>query len=233
MRLITLLNHCHHFPGFVYAKARLCPENSTIEVYVRPRRGSKPICSGCHKPASGYDQLSIRRFEFVPFWGLTVMLLYHMRRVQCKTCGVVVEELPWAIGKHQLTKAYMLFLAHWARKLSWQETAVSFRSSWDKVCHAVEYVVEWGLENRTLGTIHAIGVDEIAYAKGHKYLTLVYQIEKPAARDSSGSARNVQSRASKRSSPSSASPWRKASNSSAPTCGSRTCGSSVSAVPTR
>ena len=36
-----------------------------------------------------------------------------------------MQSLPWAIGKHQLTKAYMLFLAHWARKLSWQETAVA------------------------------------------------------------------------------------------------------------
>jgi transposase len=177
MRLIRLLNHCHHVPGFVYAKARLCPEHGIIEIEVRPRRGSKPICSRCHQPAHGYDHLGLRRFEFVPCWGLMVMLLYHMRRVHCKTCGVVVEELPWAIGKHQLTKAYMLFLAHWARKLSWQETALSFRTSWDKVCHAVEYVVEWGLANRTLGTIQAIGVDEIAYAKGHKYLTLVYQIE--------------------------------------------------------
>jgi transposase len=47
----------------------------------------------------------------------------------------------------------MLFLAHWARKLSWQETAVAFRSTWDKVCQAVEYVVEWGLEHRNLGPI--------------------------------------------------------------------------------
>ena len=104
MRLITLLNHCQHFPGFVYEKARLCPESSTIEIHVRPRRGSKPVCSGCHKPAAGYDQLSIRRFEFVPFWGFMVLLLYRMRRVDCRACGVRVEELPWAIGKHQLTK---------------------------------------------------------------------------------------------------------------------------------
>ena len=80
MRLITLLNHCQHFPGFVYEKARLCPESSIIEIHVRPRRGSKPVCSGCHKPAAGYDQLSIRRFEFVPFWGFMVLLLYRMRR---------------------------------------------------------------------------------------------------------------------------------------------------------
>jgi transposase len=149
---------------------------------MRPRRGSKPVCSGCHERGTAYDQLGLRRFEFVPVWGFIVLLLYRMRRVDCRACGVRVEQVPWATGKHQLTKAYMLFLAHWARKLSWQETAASFRSSWDKVRQAVEYVVEWGLAHRSVGPILAIGVDEIQYGKGHKYLTLVYQIEQECTR---------------------------------------------------
>ena len=37
-----------------------------------------------------------------------------MRRVDCRDCGVKVEALPWANGKHTLTRAYMLFLAQWA-----------------------------------------------------------------------------------------------------------------------
>jgi transposase len=69
----------------------------------------------------------------------------------------------------------MLFLARWARKLSWKETAEAFRTSWDKVFDAVEHVVTFGLEHRVPGQIDAIGVDEIQYAKG--YLTLVYQID--------------------------------------------------------
>ncbi|MGA3213008.1 MAG: ISL3 family transposase [Terriglobales bacterium] len=145
---------------------------------VRPRAGSAAVCSGCHKPAPGYDHLPERRFEFIPFWGILVFFLYSMRRVQCRDCGtVLVEEVPWSDGKHQLTKAYMLFLARWARKLSWQETAEAFHTSWDQVCFAVEYVVGWGLQHRALAPIRAIGVDEIQYAKGHKYLTLVYQID--------------------------------------------------------
>jgi hypothetical protein len=76
------------------------------------------------------------------------VLLDCMRRVNCPDCGVRFEEVPWGIGKHQLTKPYMLFLAHWARKLSWQETVVSFRTSWDKVCQSIEYVVKWGLAHR-------------------------------------------------------------------------------------
>ncbi|EQD27310.1 transposase, IS204/IS1001/IS1096/IS1165 family protein, partial [mine drainage metagenome] len=60
---------------------------------------------------------------------------------------------------------------------SWLEVSRSFRTSWDQVYHSVEWVVRWGLEHRVLGPIKAIGADEIAYSRGHKYLTLVYQIE--------------------------------------------------------
>lgn len=63
MRLICLLNHCQHFPGFVYDRARLCPDSGRIEIDVRPRLGSKPVCSGCHQRGTAYDQLSLRRFE--------------------------------------------------------------------------------------------------------------------------------------------------------------------------
>ena len=178
LQLVTILNRCHRFPGFVYRQACFSADRRSIEIAVRPRKGSRAICSGCHQPAPGYDQLTQRRFEFIPFWGFLVFLLYAMRRVDCPRCGkIVVEEVPWGDGKRTLTKAYMLFLARWARRLSWKETAEAFRTSWDKVFDAVEHVVTWGLEHRVLGQIDAIGVDEIQYAKGHKYLTLVYQID--------------------------------------------------------
>ena len=172
-----MLNACHHFPGFVYPRARLGEDAKTIEIEVRPRHGSKARCSGCSRPAPGYDQLARRRFEFIPIWGFAVVLLYSMRRVQCRRCGVKVEAVPWAMGKHTLCNAYMLFLAHWARQLSWKETAQAFHTTWEKVFHAVEYVVQWGLAHRSLDSVRAIGVDEIQYGRGHQYLTLVYQIE--------------------------------------------------------
>jgi transposase len=178
LQLITILNRCQRFPGFVYQNARFSSDHKSIEIEVRPRKGAKPACSRCHQPAPGYDQLAERRFQFIPFWGFLVFLVYAMRRVDCRRCqAVVVEEVPWSDGKRSLTKTYMLFLARWARRLSWKETAEVFHTSWDKVFDAVEHVVSWGLEHRVLGQIDAIGVDEIQYAKGHKYLTLVYQID--------------------------------------------------------
>ena len=141
MELTTILNHCHHHRGFVYQHARFSPDKKTIEVNLRPRQGKAAVCSGCHRRAPGYDHLPERRFEFIPLWGILVFFLYQMRRVHCRKCGVVVEEVPWSDGKHQSTKVHMLLLVRWARKLSWKDTAESFHTSWDKVRDAVEYVV--------------------------------------------------------------------------------------------
>src|SRR6185369_3542861 len=139
MRLPRILNQCHPIPGFVYEQASFAEDAQTILIPIRPRKRSAAICSGCHQPAPGYDQSPTpRRFEFIGFWGYVVFLVYCMRRVNCKQCGVLVEEVPWGMGKHTSTKVHMHFLGHWARKLSWKETAEEFRTSWDKVHDAVE-----------------------------------------------------------------------------------------------
>jgi transposase len=175
--MITLLNQCYRHKGFVYKQARFSnTTESAIEVLVVARKNGQPRCP-CGKPCGGYDHLPTRRFEFIPVWGFHVYLRYARRRVSCPDCGIVAEQLPWAEGKNQLTHAYMLFLAHWAKKLSWKEVALSFQTSWEKVFKSVDYVVSWGLEQRDLAGITAIGVDEIQWHKGHKYLTLVYQID--------------------------------------------------------
>lgn len=178
MLIKTILNKCHKFKSFVYKKAYFEDQNGkdVIAVIIEPRKNSSAICSVCHKPAACYDSTNERRFEFIPIWGYPVFFLYIMRRVNCPTCGVRIEEVPWAYGKRHQTKTYMQFLAHWSKKLSWKEVAESFATSWGKVFRAVEYIVEWGLVHRDLSGVTAIGIDEVLWHRGHKYLTLVYQI---------------------------------------------------------
>ena len=178
MHIKTILNKCHKFKRFVYGRAFFVEHEGKQAIYVEilPRKNSAGICSGCQRQAPGYDRLEERKFEFIPVWGFLVFFIYRMRRVGCPVCGIKVEEVPWAEGKHQQTKTYMQFLAHWAKKLSWKDVAESFQTSWPKVFYAVQYVVTWGLTQRDLHGITAIGVDEIHWHRGHKYLTLVYQI---------------------------------------------------------
>jgi len=171
----TLLNRVQKVKGFVYGKVAF--EGDGIVVAVRPRRGSRPYCAGCGRRGPAYDRLPPRRFAFVPLWAISVVLVYAMRRVDCRTCGVTVEMVPWASGKEHVTTAYAVFLARWARRLSWKEVGRIFHTSWDTVFRCVARVVEYGLAHRQLDDVEAIGVDEIQFQRGHKYLTLVYQID--------------------------------------------------------
>lgn len=153
-------------------------DGTEIEVVIKPRRNSKVICSICGKSASIHQtERSARRFNFVPLWSIKVKFVYFMRRVNCKTCGVKVERLPWAEGKSHTTTALKCFLASWARSLSWSEVAKRFNTSWENVYHSVEYVVQWGLAQRDLTGILSIGIDEVAWGIGHTYITLVYQLD--------------------------------------------------------
>lgn len=176
--LKAILNRAQPIKGFVYESVRLSKVLSdTIEVVVFPRSGSKARCSGCERRCSTYDHLDTRTWIMTPLWTFSMVLIYTMRRVACPACGVVVEKVPWATGKHSLCDGFRLFLAHWARKLSWEEVALSFRVSWADVYASIQWVVQFGLQHRVLENIQAIGIDEICVRVGRVFWTLIYQID--------------------------------------------------------
>ncbi len=179
MQLKTILNRVEPFKSCVYGKAKWVEGTGrpTLEVELHARKNGRATCSGCGRPSPGYDRLPKRRFEFVSLWGIAVYFVYALRRVDCPSCGVTAERVPWALGKSHLTTSYRWFLARWAERLSWQEVASIFHTNWRNVFESVKHAVFWGFLHRKLDGIEAIGVDEIQWQRGHHYLTLVYQIE--------------------------------------------------------
>jgi transposase len=151
-----------------------------IAIKLEAHAGIRGRCSYCRRPAPGYDRLPERRWHFIPLWGLPTYFHYRPRRVACDEHGVVVEYIPWSEGKRPVTCAMMGFLARWARRLSWRETAQVFQVSWEAVYRSVEWFVQWGLAHRELHGVEAIGVDEIHWGRGLKadnFLTVIYQID--------------------------------------------------------
>jgi len=184
MLIKTLLNKVERFKSFIYGTASimLVDGGEALVIDIEPRRNSQPICPECHKRRSAYDRQPSRLFEYLPIWTFKVYFRYAPRRVRCPIHGVKVEALPWGYGKERMTFSYQVYLARWAKRLSWQETADIFETSWDTVFRAVKFVVDYGLAHRTLNGVTEIGVDEIKVFKGHKYLTLVYQLNAGAKR---------------------------------------------------
>lgn len=178
----TILNRIQRFTGFIYRQVRLRGRGASlrIDIYLEAHASIKGRCALCQKPAPGYDRLSERSWSFVPLWGIPTHLRYPPRRVNCPEHGIGVEHLPWSEGKRQTSIALMNFLAQWAKRLSWRETARAFGVSWEAVYRSVDWFVQWGLAHRVLEAVHAIGIDEIHWGKGLRsdnFLTVIYQID--------------------------------------------------------
>jgi transposase len=171
------------FVGFVYRDVRMRMRQDRpewIEIKLEPHGGIRGRCSQCRRPAPGYDRLPERRWQSVPLWGIPTYYYYAPRRVECGEHGVIIEHLPWSQGKRPVTCAMMVFLARWARRLSWRETAQVFGTSWEAVYRSVEWLVPWGLAHRNLQGVETLGVDEIHWGHGlraNNFLTLIYQID--------------------------------------------------------
>jgi len=155
---------------------KVWPSGGEVLVRIVPKERSRPICSSCGSRMSRYDTLGQRRWNHVPLWGIRVKLLYSPRRGNCARCGVIVEAMPWSRGKSPLSLPLIIVLATLAKLLAWEEVSRLCGVHWNTVRSAVENAVEHGLENRDSAGVIAIGIDEISRRKGHKYVTMVYDL---------------------------------------------------------
>jgi len=185
LTLTSILKKILPLKGFRYAWARWDEHTGgVIEVKLAARQGALARCSGCRRPRPGYDHGTAkeeRRWQFIGIWNIAIFFLYRPRRVECPRCGIVAEQLPWARGKLRLCEAFRVFLAQWARLLSWQDVACRFQVTWADVYGSVKWVVRYGLRHRDRRGITALGVDEVCVGKG-KFWSVVYQIDAGARR---------------------------------------------------
>lgn len=184
----TLFRHVQDLAGFVVKSVNhfLDAKKPRIEFVMDVNANYKRRCSCCGGTGRVHDKLPERRWDYVPLWHIAVYLVYAPRRVICPVSGrPTVEAMPWNLGKSPYAVAYKIFLARWARLLSWKKTSEMFNATWDAVFRSVEWVVEWGLEHRDLSGVTALGVDELHWGRGKKsanFLTLVYQIDSGSRR---------------------------------------------------
>jgi transposase len=181
MLLKTLLNFVTDYKCFRFGKVsfeqKRTPDRHIVAA-IHPRKNSRAVCSVCGQPCPTYDTAKTPRpFEFIPLWNIPVFFLYKMRRVSCSEHGVVTEKVPWGDGKHSQAIEYRQFLANWAKRLSWSEVADCFKTTFGKVFRAVKWIVDWGLEHRSLEGVESLGIDEVQIWAGHQYATLVFQID--------------------------------------------------------
>ncbi|MGH3420587.1 MAG: ISL3 family transposase [Streptosporangiaceae bacterium] len=151
-------------------------ERATLVVQVRPGWRDRSRCGRCGRRCPGFDAGPGRRWWRALDLGTTVTVLEaDSPRVRCPTHGVVVAAVPWARHGSRFTRAFEDQVA-WLTTRSDQSTvATLLRVTWRSVAGIVTRVVATAAATRDVfAHLERIGVDEIAYRKGQRYLTVVF-----------------------------------------------------------
>lgn len=137
----------------------------------------RPRCGQCGKRAPGYDPAGERRWRHLGLGALRIWLVYAPRRVECSTCGVHVERVPWASHRSYFTLAFEETVAYLAQGMDKTRVTSLLGIAWQTVGTIVERVVARNVDPGRLKDLRSIGVDEFSYRKRHRYITIVVDHE--------------------------------------------------------
>jgi transposase len=142
---------------------------------VRPVRRARGRCGICTRPARGYDGgHGRRRWRTLDLGVVRAFVEADAPRVSCREHGVVVAHVPWARHGAGHTRAFDDQVAWLAVQTSRTAVTELMRVAWRTVGSIVGRVgaeLDAGVDR--LGGLRRIGIDEISYKRGRRYLTVV------------------------------------------------------------
>ena len=153
--------------------------NDVLIFDLRLDRRSPLRCGRCRAPCVGYDQGrgQPRCWRGLDLASTRVLLRARVPRVRCAQHGVTAAAVPWARHGSRFTRAFEDTLAWLATRAAKTTIAELMRTAWRSVGHAVTRVVAEldaaGVGANALVGLTRIGIDEVSYRRGHKYLTVV------------------------------------------------------------
>jgi transposase len=172
VRVCTAFNRMLRLPGASVIDVSFGGEGVIVTVRFRRRRR---VCSRCGQTGRQLEihDRRLKRWRHLDLGANRCVIECELRRLRCRDCGVHLEWVPWARPEAQHTRDFEDVVAWLAQQMAKTPIAGMLRIGWDTVGRIVERVVKDHLDERRLSGLVAIGVDEISYRRGQRYLTSV------------------------------------------------------------
>jgi transposase len=171
----SLLYHGFGIRGYDYQRTRF--ERGGVTLVIRQPR-DRLACAVCGSRRVFSQGQVLRRFRSVPIGNKPVEIEFAVPRVRCRDCGLVRQvKVPFAPPRRRHTKAFERYALELARITTTQDAARHLGVSWDVVRDIEQRHLEKHYARPKLKHLKRIALDEIAVRKGHKYLTLVMDLD--------------------------------------------------------
>ena len=172
MRVSTAFSRLLRLPGVWVRAVRFDPARVVVTVALKRRRLICPECG--YWTAARFniqDHDSVWRHLDLGVWRLEVRC--RLRRLCCPEHGVLVEAVPFARPGARFTRDFEDLVCWLAAKTDKTAICRLLRIDWQTVGRVIERVSSEQLDADRLNNLFRISIDEVAWRKGHRYLTLV------------------------------------------------------------
>jgi transposase len=172
MRVTAAFSRLLDLPGVWIRKVRFEPDRVIVWVALRRKRLCCPKCSySTMARENEQDHDSVWRAVDLGLWRLEVRA--RLRRLRCPVHGAHVEGVPFARDGARFTRDFEDVVAWLMTKTDRTAVCRLMRIDWETVGRIIKRVGDELLPADRLNNLFEISIDEVAWRKGHRYLTLV------------------------------------------------------------
>lgn len=179
MRVVTAFKRMLRLDGWASVSDVTFDAKGVI-VTLRLRRRRRRVCSLCGQTGRHLEIVDYRtkRWRHLDLGANRCILECELRRLRCPDCGVRYEAVRWARPGSPYTRDFEDVVAFLAQQMAKTPIRRLMRIAWDSVGDIITRVVADQFDESRLSGLVLIGVDEIAYRRGQRYLTCVADHER-------------------------------------------------------
>ena len=160
------------------SRVNLDVKGQRVDVWAEHPEDASWECPQCSKKLPLYDHAEERTWRHLDSCQFQTHLHARIPRVECGEHGVVQVMVPWAEPRSRFTLLFERLAIDVLSQCDVTGATRILRISWDEAWGLMERAVKRGRKRKARSVVRRIGVDEKAAAKGHRYLTLVCDLDK-------------------------------------------------------
>lgn len=150
----------------------------TLTLWVKPFKNGC-LCPTCRRRGKIVNQLKVaRRWLDLPVYGCTVVLEYCPREIQCPIHGRIQENIPWAESYSHITYRFEFAMLVYCQLMTQKAAARLLHISTSTLSDMLHRTITRIRDGHKIRGLKTLGVDEISYCKGRKFITVVYDLDR-------------------------------------------------------
>jgi len=174
----SLLYHAFDIRGYQYVKSRYQGGAVIFKIRQEHEELRCPVCGARKVIRRGQVE---RRFRTKPIGKTPVWIALAVQRVFCLLCGALRQvKVKFAHERRSYTKAFARYALELSRHMTIKDVAWHLNVSWDVIKDIQKRYLQKRFAHPKLKKLQQIAIDEIAIGKGHRYLTIVLDLNSGA-----------------------------------------------------